>query len=177
MNRINKVLEPGEEVVWIGMPVPRYFVKGIWGALVAGTIFTAFGILATFGYIKQNGFDIIPFIFGCSFILIGLLLLSTPIWSYRKALQTLYVISSKRAISIEEGGGSSISYYSPLDLQNIYCKVRSDGSGDVIILPPALHSSEKNEEQIFGFHQIRNPKEVEKKLKKLAEQADEPDGK
>jgi len=177
MNRIQEVLEPGEQVVWMDMPIPRYFTKGIWGGLLAGTIFTVFGVLGTLGYIKQSGFDIIPFILGCSFVLIGLLLLSTPIWSYRTALQTAYAITSKRAISIEEGGGSSISYYLPADLQNIYCKVRPDGSGDVIILPPASHSLEKSEEEMFGFHRIRNPEEVEKELKKLAEQADEPDGK
>ena len=108
---------------------------------------------------------------GLPFLLIGIGLLSTPIWYYLSALKTVYAITNKRAITIYEGRYSSTtqSYY-PDHLQDIYTQEQKDGTGDVIISCQALRDSwYAKDKEPLGFLQIKNPKEVEIKLKKLAE--------
>ena len=60
--------------------------------------------------------------------------------------------------------------YPPDKLKNIYRKQKNDGIGDVIITVKEWKDSEgdtKSDE--LGFLRIRNPKEVENTLKKIAE--------
>lgn len=175
--RVNRALEPGEHVEWLGKPIPRYFTRLARSVYVFGIPWTAFAIFWTIGYVRQEGHGsaVLP---GLPFLLIGLGLLSTPIWCYRKALKTAYVITNKRALIIYEGWSSSTQSYYSDNLQDIYRKEQKDGTGDVIITCQALRDSWiARYSEPLGFLHIKNPKEIEKKLKKLAEQADEPAGK
>ena len=59
----------------------------------------------------------------------------------------------------------------PRPLQDIYRKEKRDGSGDVVIPRPAWRDSDGDRRtDELGFLRIRNPKEIEKMLKELAEQ-------
>ena len=175
--RVEKELQPGEQVEWLGMPLPRYFTPTLRYLFMFGILWTAFAIFWAWGYARQENLTIVLFI-GIPFTLIGLVILFTPIiWTYRKAFKTVYVITNKRAITIVERWSSSItqSYY-PDNLQDIYCKEKKDGRGDVIITCRALRESKINRQlEPLGFLQIKNPKDVERKLKKLAEQSAEAD--
>ena len=124
----------------------------------------------------KEGFDLFP-LFGIPFVLIGLGMLSSPLWAYRKALQTVYVITDRRAITFDGGWSTTIRSYPPEKLQEIYRKEKRDGSGDVIIARRAWRDSDgdrRSEE--LGFLRIRDPKEIEQMLRTLAEQAVARDG-
>ena len=109
--------------------------------------------------------------FGVPFILIGLGMLSTPLWAYRKALRMAYLITNKRAISLHYGKATTIQSYPLISLQEVYRKEMRDGSGDVILKRQIWQDSE-GERQIeeLGFMNIRNANEVASLIRKLAEQ-------
>jgi hypothetical protein len=60
-------------------------------------------------------------------------MLSGPIWAYRKALKTVYVVTNRRAITFDGGRTVAIRSYPPDRLADVYRKERKDGTGDVLI--------------------------------------------
>ncbi len=168
--RVEEELEPGELVEWLGMPLPRYFRPSLIFSFILGVLWTGFAIFFTWEYAKQEN-PIIALSIGTPFTLTGLVILFTSIiWSYWKPLKTVYVITNNRAITIEEWWSNSIQSFYPSHLQDIYCREETDGIGDVIITCRAIRESIFiSQLERLGFLQIKNPKEFEKKLKKLAE--------
>ena len=173
--RVDRELEPGERVQWLEMPVARYFTPAALGAFLFGIPWTAFAIFwtagAAWGTTRSAAgglFHVFP-LFGVPFILIGLVMLSAPIWAYRKALKTVYVITDRRAITFDGGWTTTIRSYGPEQLNEVYRKERKDGTGDIIIARRAWRDSDgdrRSEE--LGFLRIRDPKTVEAMLKGLA---------
>lgn len=176
--RVEEELEPGELVEWFGMPLPRYFRPWLIFSSLFGILWTGFTIFWTWEYARQEN-PVTAISMGTPFILMGLVILFAPIiWSYHKPLKTVYVITNNRAITIDECWSSSIQSYYPHHLKDIYCREKKDGTGDVIITCRAIRESKFIRRlDRLGFLQIKNPKEVEIKLKKLAEQTAEADRK
>lgn len=103
---------------------------------------------------------------------VGIGMVSTPLWAYRKASKTIYAITDRRAITFDGGRSTTVRSYPPEKLQDIYRKEQKDGSGDVVIVRNAWHDSDgdrRSEE--LGFLRSSNPREVEGLLNSLAEQA------
>lgn len=174
-DQVDRELERGERVQWIGMPRARFFTPGSTVAFLFAIPWTAF---AVFWVCAASGFKIPDFsegvgffpLFGLPFVLIGLGMLSVPLWAYRKALKTVYAITDRRAITFEGGRSTTIRSYPPDKLQDVYRKERRDGSGDVVFARRAWRDSDgdrRSEE--LGFLRIPNPKEVEDLLDHLAE--------
>jgi hypothetical protein len=180
--KVRRELEIDETIQWIDMPVPRFFTPFSIGAFLFAIPWTGFAVFWTFGAAGftipdfsegLSGVDFFP-LFGLPFILIGIGLLTTPIRTYWRALKTVYVITDQRAITIQGGRTTVVRSFPPRDLQNIFRKEKRDGTGDVIITQGAvLDSSNNKDSEPLGFLQIRNPREVERMLKKLAAEAGE----
>lgn len=169
--RIHRELEPGERIEWKEMPIPHYFSTVSTGAFLFAIPWTAFAIFWMFGA-SQSG-SIAFTSFGIPFVLIGLGMLSSPIWTYRKSLNTIYIITDRRAITFDGGYAVTIRSYEPKRLQNVFRKERKDGSGDVIISHKEWQDSDgdKHREEL-GFIRIKDPKKIESMLKKLAQSGD-----
>ena len=180
---VDREIESGERIEWIDMPIPRFFTPVATGAFLFAIPWTAFAIFWICGAsgfrlpdFSKSGFSFFPF-FGVPFVLIGLAMLSSPLWAYRKAFKTVYVITNKRAITFDGGWSTTIRSYPPGKLQDLYRKEKRDGSGDVIISRRAWRDSEGDRQaEELGFLRIRNPKEIEQMLRKLAGQAVARDG-
>jgi hypothetical protein len=163
------------------MPVPRYFTPAATAGFLFGIPWTAFAIFWTVGaaWGTSKAGDAGPFrafpLFGVPFILVGLGMLSGPIWAYRKALKTVYVITNRRAITFDGGRTVTIRSYPPERLTDVYRKERKDGTGDVIISRRAWRDSDGDRQsEELGFLRVREPKTVGVMLKHLAEQAASP---
>jgi hypothetical protein len=175
--KVDRELESGERVEWIEMPLPRFFTPVATGAFLFGIPWTAFAIFWTVGAAggtsraEEAGFFRAFPLFGVPFILIGFAMLSSPLWAYRKALHTVYVVTNRRAITFDGGLTTTIRSYPPDRLQDVYRKERKDGTGDVIIARRAWRNSDgdRHSEEL-GFLRVRDPKAVEGLLRKLAEQ-------
>jgi hypothetical protein len=176
-DKVNSELERGERIEWIEMPIPRFFTPvstGMFLFAIPWTAFAAFWICGAAGFKVPDfklGFDLFP-LFGVPFLLIGLAMLSSPIWARRRASKTVYVITDRRAITFDGGWSTTIRSYPPEKLQDVYRKEKKDGSGDVIFARRAWHDSDGDRHtEELGFLRIKEPREVEQMLKKLAESA------
>jgi hypothetical protein len=177
--KVRHELESGERILWMEQPIPRYFTAMSTGSFLFGITWTAFAIFWTCGAagfkmpdFSQGGFSLFP-LFGVPFILIGISMLSSPLWSYRKAFKTVYVITDRRAIIFDAGWTTTIRSYPPDRLQNIYRREKSNGTGDLVLGQSVGSGSEGERQMQLGFLNIREPKKVEQMLKKLTEHASE----
>ncbi len=174
-DKVDRELESGERVVWMDQPVPRYFTAGSIAMFLFAIPWTAF---AVFWICGAAGFKIPDFtkgpeslfpLFGVPFVLIGIGLLSTPIWSFRSALRTVSVITDRRAIAFEGGWMMTIRSYFPDQLREVYRKERRDGSGDVILGRQIRTDSDGDKQATsVGFLNVRDAKAVEEMLRTLA---------
>ena len=172
--RVNRELEPMETIRWMEQPKPIYFTPRAKGAFIFAIPWTAFALFwtAAAGVGTSNDGEVgLMAYFGIPFIVIGLLLLSSPLWAHRRALKTVYVITDRRAITFDGGRRTTIRSYTPDKLRNVYRNENPDGTGDVILNKKEwLDSEDHHQVEELGFLRIRNPKEVERILKKLCEQ-------
>ena len=178
VDKVHRELESLERIQWIEQPIAKYFTPVSTGSFLFAIPWTAFAIFWICGAsgfkipdFSNGGFSFFP-LFGLPFVLIGLGMLASPLWAYRKTFKTVYVIADRRAIIFDAGWTTTIRSYSPDRLQNVYRKEKRDGTGDVIIQQDVWQSSEGGPQtQNLGFMNIRDPKAVEIMLKKLAEHA------
>jgi hypothetical protein len=176
--QIERELEPGEFIQWVEQPLPRFFTGQSATYFLMGIPFTAFAIFWMCGAAgfkvpdlrERIKFEHLFALWGVPFILVGLWMLSSPLREWLKAFRTVYLITDKRAISIESGWFTTIRNYTPAQLKDIYRKERQDGTGDVVITTRLRRGNEGNSwiEEI-GFMNIRNPREAERLLQQLAQ--------
>lgn len=176
--KIDNELQPGEFIRWIEQPVARFFTAHSIFSVLFGIPWTSFAIFWMWGALGFKLPDLkaglLPHhlfaLFGVPFVLIGFGLLSSPIWVWQVARETVYLVTNKRAISIQGGASTTIRSYLPDRLKDVYRKERSDGTGDVIISIRQWKDSDgdRRSEEI-GFFGIRSPQEVEKMLRQLVQ--------
>jgi hypothetical protein len=171
-------LESGETVSWYGRPIRRRFTVESLPAVAFGIPWTAFALFWTAGaagfkvpnFPPRQPFDFFP-LFGVPFILIGFGMLCTPLWMARKAQQTVYVLTDRRAIIFDGAGRSTnIRSFWPEKLGNLQRKQFRNGSGD-LIFDRSLAGNKASGERFtnVGFLSIANVQEVERMTRRLAE--------
>lgn len=176
--KIENELQPGELIRWVGQPIPHFFTAASIGSVLFGIPWTSFAIFWMWG---ASGFKLPDLreglqsqhlfaLFVVPFVLIGFGMLSSPIWVWQAARKTVYLVTDKRAISIQGGRSTTIRSYLPDQLKDIYRKERADGTGDVIISIRRWKDSDgNNRNEEIGFLGVRNSREVENILKQLAQ--------
>lgn len=165
---VERELEPGEKVKWAEQPVPRFFSPKSLSLFLFAIPWTAFAVFWMFGASRSG--DLIFTSFGIPFVLIGLVLLFSPVWEIVTSNNTVYVITTHRAITFDGGRSVIIRSYPPEKLQNIYRVERKNNIGDVVISHKEWRDSDGDKQRDdLGFINIRNPKEVEKKLRFIAD--------
>ena len=181
-NRLREVVEqelaPDERIVWMEMPAPHFFTPKSTGMFLFGIPWTGFALFWTYSVAQFEMPDFsspasLGSLFGIPFVVIGILMLLAPIWSYQASRRSVYVITEKRAISFEYGMGMTIRSYSPAQLQETFRRERQNGYGDVVITYAEWEESEGGERHKtdVGFMDIRDPKYVEDLLRGLAAKA------
>lgn len=172
--RVRRELDAGESIRWMEQPIPRFFSAGtvaLFLFAIPWTAFAVFWICGASGFKTpdfRHGFDFFP-LFGLPFVLIGLGLLSSPVWAYRKALKMVYVITSRRAISFEGGWTTTIRSYRPEQLAGAYRRERRSGVGDVVLGQKVWTDSDNDRRsQDIGFMNVRDARRVERLIQELA---------
>ena len=109
-------------------------------------------------------------LFGLPFILIGIGLLSSPLWAYRNARKTVYVITDRRALLIQGSRSLTIRSFLPAQLSAIYRKEKRDGSGDIILSQWFYRDSDGDRQsEEIGFLRVKDANDIERRLKVLAQ--------
>jgi len=158
------------------IPWTSFSIFWMWGAFEATSSNAKEGAQAAPGF-----FYVFP-LFGLPFLAMGIAMLSTPFWEWRRKRNTVYLITNQRAIAFEGGtplqgilpikGNQSqtIKSFSPEQLNNVYRREKTNGSGDVILaLRERTNSKGYSYNQEIGFFAVHNVKEVENLLKELAD--------
>ena len=138
-NRIEHELLHEEKLIWMGLPTPQYFTLKAKDSFSSGILMTAFMIFwMTAGGVGVSHTSlgiyggILFALCGLPFLLIGLYMLSTPLWTYKKLKKTVYAITNNRALIIELGWSVKTSAYTPQDLTKISREEKSGGTGNIL---------------------------------------------
>jgi hypothetical protein len=184
--RVRSELDHGEQLLWVGQPLPTRFARATIPIVLFGIPWTAFAILWTAMAlwfagggvpIPQAGlgaiFSICFPLWGVPFILIGLGMLTSPFWARRKAKRTCYALTDRRALLFVAGAFRSVEVrsYRPADLRKMFRRENADGSGDLVFeevmqVRSSNQGGRTTTTQARGFLGIDNVREIEELLRK-----------
>ena len=99
-------------------------------------------------------------LFGVPFVLVGLGMLTSPYWLYKKAKQTVYALTNRRAMIITGGSTKKVQSFTGNDIGIIERTERSNGIGDVVFATVVG----KKSDQPVGFMGISEARRVERLL-------------
>ena len=166
-------LRPDEKLVWSGPAIPRLWSAGTIAPVLFAIPWTAFAIFWTVGAatatrstggsvgggIMSSAFRL----FGVPFILIGIAMLSTPLWTRRTLRNTVYAITDRRAISasINLFGTRKVQSFEPSRLTSMQRRQRADGSGDLIFEEFTTRVGSGTNTVRRGFFSVADVAEVE----------------
>ena len=179
---VDSELQPGEQIIWLDQPIAKRMAWATFPLVLFGIPWTAFALfwtgMAGLGTSKASGglFSFFPF-FGLPFILIGFGMLSSPYWAARRARNSAYLLTDRRALLFNAGfrGNISVRSFEPERLTDLTRNQRSDGSGDIIFGNDRWRDSDGDTRtQSVGFLGIANVKEVEELIRALARKSARP---
>lgn len=187
--RVDRELQPGEFIRWVEQPIPQLvtvdsalnILLGIpWTGIIMLWIWQVLSKLPNLseGLQPQHLFAL----WGVPFVLIGFGMVLTALWIWQAARGTVYVVTNKRAISIQCSwtdtqrswtdiqsiSTSTIRCYLIDQLKDVHRKERANGTGDVILAVRRWEDSDgyqRSEE--LRFLGVRNSRKVENILRKL----------
>jgi len=169
---VDRELEPDENLLWVGQPVPAFFVGLSFIPFLMGGPFTAFAIFWMGGAIGM-GAPLLFALFGLPFVLAGLAMLCSPLFLRRILKNTVYVITDQRAVILVKSFFSTeiVSHW-PDDLEELRRKEKANGTGDVLFEGSSLNAQHTpGKIPTNGFFNIPEAREVERLLRNLAAQA------
>ena len=162
-------LAPGEKVVLAGRPRIGRAVFQALPFVFLGIPFTVVPLLALGMLSARESLEVfVVLLLGLPFLLVGLLLLSSPIWAARNTSRTRYAITDRRVILCEAQifSGLEIRSYPPDALRFIVRNQRGDGSGDLIFEEIRTRNNDGNRRVIRrGFMAIDDVRGVENLLR------------
>ena len=138
--KIENELHPGEFIRWVKQPIPRFFTASSIASVLFGIPWTSIFIFLIWRALTYSREDLqlhplgllgFLVLFGLPF-LIGCRMLSDPFWVWHDARNSAYLVTDKRAISIQYGWPTTFRSYLPDQLKDIHRRERADGTGDVI---------------------------------------------
>jgi hypothetical protein len=168
-------VEPGEQILWVGQPNPvRMAVKSI-GGFLFGIVWTWFTVTFTMSWIGHGdsskwpggiwGFGGLAFyLFMAPFLIIGLAMLSSPLFSYLQGLRTFYAVTNKRILIVETGKSRKVQSYGEGDVGNLERTEQPDGSGDLSFAKQYYKDSDGNQRtrdiKFVGIAQVRSVENI-----------------
>jgi hypothetical protein len=173
---LEQEIDKGEQLRWQCQPSVREAVKRSLPAVVFAVIWLAISLSVVFLVYSdtRKGKDVPLIAMGVAglFVLIGFFLLTTPFWAARRAKNTVYAITDKRAIIItKKGSAAEILSFGEDKLKSIDKRVLIDGSGDLIFeRQVSYHQSKgRTRQQVkeIGFFGIPQVNQVEDLLAEI----------
>lgn len=162
-------LEPGEEVVWISRPDPWGYSRQAWPAMLFGLVFGGSAVLwiVSAWTTSRKGGDLGTMtLFGIPFLLVGAFMALAPVSMRRAARGSLYVITTRRAITRlrKAWGTTEVTSFRADRLTSLIRSVRRDGSGDLIFEKFTTKAGSGHTVVRRGFVGLRDVREVERIL-------------
>jgi hypothetical protein len=132
----------GEKILWAGQPDARkafWTTTPIWLFAVPWAVFTfAWEYIALAAFIAEGSQAptgagrimawVFP-IFGLPFVAVGLGLMSTPIWCWWKARNTVYALTEQRVVTLIAGPNLNVSSIDVTGITSVHRIEKRNGSG------------------------------------------------
>lgn len=171
--RIRRELQPGETVMWAGRPDPDRLMRSgflLWFFFLPWTAFAVVWItgMSGFGAAGLSRPQPLFALLGLPFLCIGIMGLLSPLWLRMKAMRTLYVITSARALVLQGRRKVSVNAWPPAALAAVTRVERPDGSGDLLFSSEVWLDRQGNRHRREqGFIAVRDVRSVEMYLRQL----------
>lgn len=176
--KVEKEIDISEVIQWIEQPIPRFFTRSTVGTCLILLISMSFFSFVGFGMYEQVrdlGRSVYEFpqaagIFIPLVVAIVQLILVflIPFLSWLEAVQTVYVITSKRAFILTVGLSTTVTSFISSELRVILRRENKDGSGDIIVY---IHRSKDYDGDMqtekIGFKQVHDSKGFENMLRQI----------
>jgi hypothetical protein len=135
---INRQLDPGEGLLWSGAPKPGRMALSTLPVSAFSIPFTAFAVFWIWSAYSMTSrspspgapWNLFP-LFGVPFLLIGLGMMTAPLWAYLGAGRMLYAVTSKRALIVIRLFSTTVKSYVHSEIHDLQRVERADGSGDL----------------------------------------------
>src|SRR5437660_832775 len=130
--RVANELDAGERLVWAGQPRVDLAMRSAFLLVPFGVVFTGFALIWILVAGVMSAGLMVPC--GLPFVAVGILLMASPVWLRRRARQTIYALTDRRAIVWEPGwlGAATVRNYTAAGLARMSRTERADGSGDLV---------------------------------------------
>ena len=177
-------LRGDEHVVWMAQPIPRMIIKREIGGMIIGVVLVAASLagMASLvgGLLYADNVEPTTVVALLGFLLVnvvvalapGLLFLSGPYWSWRKAIRTYYVLTNQRAILFQASWLNKMTIHS-CELSQLARHRRvqfADGSGHIFFEPPRSEDDRRQKtpaQAELGFIGIAHVREIAGTIDKL----------
>lgn len=139
--RVRAALHGNERLVWAGQPIASKWARRGAAVCIVGLFFTAFSafwmVLAILGVprSRDNVSDTWAWLFpafGIPFVLIGIGLLTTPLRLAARSRKTIYAITDRRVMIVQQGKSDPILSVPFDQLKRVETRESADGTGDLI---------------------------------------------
>jgi hypothetical protein len=135
---VTSQLDPGEGVLWTGAPNPTRLALSSIPAAIFGIPFTGFAVFwmyMAFSMTSRSSpaggaWSLFP-LFGLPFLLIGLGMLTAPLWAYLAAGRTVYAVTNRRALILSRIVSTMVKSFTHEDIHELEHVERAGGSGDL----------------------------------------------
>ncbi len=166
---VERELEPGENVEWIGRASGKYVQKYFWPAFILGLFLIVLGAFVQHTAMKgtQEG-RVLGIIFSVTLTTFGLLIFCANLLRRRRTLHTLYIRTDRRALIIRPGRRVTVRTYPPKNLKNTFRREKQGDTGDLVFSVNEHAGDESDFHEEYGFMGIDNPRQVEERVLALA---------
>lgn len=169
---VRQMIDGGESVLWSGRPAPGAVAIGslpvsLFGIPFAG--FACFWIWGAWQAASQHEQKFGPWVlfplFGLPFVLVGLGLVTAPLWAWLGALDTVYAVTDRRALIISGRKNRSIQSFDRDDIGELTRVERADGSGTLYFATRTFTSRGRTRQNRIGFIGIPEVRHVERLIR------------
>jgi hypothetical protein len=179
--RAQSELKASESLVWSGVPDARHAaIAAVPETITPGIAFVGFAFLWMVGAYSaavstpatpQKSSPVLgPLMIALILLIAGLLHFARPLWVYRRALRTVYAVTSHRVMIIRGNGSSSVNSLDPTEIVVVGCRERKGGSGDVMISTNfSVRTKNTFAKRKWWFYGASNVKEVVHVVSELKE--------
>jgi hypothetical protein len=112
--RVEVELEPGECIRWIDVPIPTALSLNSACAVFFGIPWTVFALWWMSDQYSA-GEGKFTYLLGIPFVLIGVGMLLSPVFQYRRFSRTVYAVTDRRAIILVRGAWDKVRSFRPIN--------------------------------------------------------------